>query len=437
MEKTKNSRSGTRMYWIIGILLVVALAGYYFLQTRASSRRSNFTSQTATVSTVTVVDTVQTSGSLTAYQSASLNWNTSGTIETVNVKAGDQVHKGDVLAILDNTSVPQSIRSAQADLIPAEQALEDLKQSDTVRAQTLVNLNSASDDYKAALNNRRNLDGLIQLVKYEYVWQGTRQILKATYYKGYADAVMIANADNNVALAKAKLDDAQRTYDRVKDGPNPADLALAQARVDAAQAALNSTKIIAPFDGDVIAVLNRPNDLVNTSTVAVIIANRQTYIVDAQVDETDITKMIAGQSVDVKLDALPNLKLTGKVQSVSLFGQSVSGIVKYDVLVAIPASDIDLPLGATANLTILVGEPVSSLAVPITAVYSDDTGDYVLLANGVGLQKRVNVQSGEIVGNLVAITGAVKEGDKVVLANSATTTTAQTGGPQRRGFFGP
>ena len=58
-----------------------------------------------------------------------------------------------------------------------------------------------------------------------------------------------AEADEDVALKKGLLDDAQRAYDRLKDGPNAQDIAAAEARVAAAKAALNQAIITAPFGG--------------------------------------------------------------------------------------------------------------------------------------------------------------------------------------------
>jgi RND family efflux transporter MFP subunit len=438
MNTSKGKLPRRSIYLIGGVFLVVAILGLYLVNRRAAASRSDFTQRVATITSVTVTNIVQTSGTLNAAQSASLNWKTTGAIQTINVKVGDQVHKGDVLAALDSSSIPQSVITAQADLIPAQQELEDIKASDTGRAQALVDLTTAQKSYEAALNSRRSLNGIIQLTRYEYVWRGNRQVLKTTYYKGYADAAMLANADNNVALAKAKLDDATKAYERIKNGANPANLASAQARVDAARAAFNTVNITAPFDGDILAIYNQANDLVDTSSPAIILANRQTYQVTATVDETEISRLEAGQPVEVKLDAVPDITLEGQVESVSLFGQSVSGIVKYDIFVSVQSKDVELPLGATANLTIQIGKPASSLAVPITAVYSDDKGDYVLVVAGGGSQQRVDVQSGDIIGNLVAISGSLKEGDRVLLAQSAATSNSPANTTQRqRPFFGP
>jgi HlyD family secretion protein len=112
--------------------------------------------------------------------------------------------------------------------------------------------------------------------------------------------------------------------------------------------------------------------------------------------------------------------------------------VKYDVFISVMGDKTDLPLGATANVTIQVSKPTTALAVPIAAVYSDDQGDYVLLSSG-GVPKRVLVQAGDIVGNLIVVTGDLKEGDRVLLAQTATaSTTSGTGNNQRGpGFFGP
>jgi HlyD family secretion protein len=438
MKTSASKLSGKYLYVIGGVLLVIIVVGVY-LMNRQTRNRSSFATRFGTVSNVTVADTIQTSGTLNAAQSASLYWKTSGTIEKMNIKVGDHVRKGDVLATLAQTSLPQSVISAQADLVSAQQTLADLLKSDTSRAQALIDLNDAKDAYNLALSSRQSLDGKIKLARSEYVWMRGHEVLVTKYYKGYADATTIANADNELALAKAKLDDAQQAYDRIKAGPNQADVAAAQASVDAAQATVNMASIIAPFDGDVIAVYDQPNDLVDTTTLAVVIANRQTYTVDAKVDESDIAKVTLGQPVAVTLDALTNLKLDGKVTGVNLFGQSDSGVVKYDVFVTLPSSETPLPLGATANLTIQVSAPTKMLAVPITAVRTDDQGEYILRVGQGSSPQRINVQSGDIVGNLVAVSGDLKEGDRVVITQTNTTSANTTSTTRRAGGgpFGP
>ncbi|MEP7134286.1 MAG: efflux RND transporter periplasmic adaptor subunit [Chloroflexota bacterium] len=485
MTDSKAKSPRRRMYIIGGILLVVIAIVVVLMNRQTTTRNSNATTRTAKVSSVTVTDTIQTSGTLNAVQSASLNWKTSGAIEKVNVKIGDHVQKGDVLLSLQAASASSNIISAQSDLVSAKTNLNDVLHSNLALAQAETDLAAAKQAVEDAQKNvtkldyRRASDDLINQTESEIIL-AKQQVSRAESAfnllkgrpngdagKAQAELNLVnarLNRDNKIAtlawylgtpsdidaakyraafdVAQAQEANAQREVDRLKNGPTAEDIAAAQAKVDAAQATVNSLYVIAPFDGDIIAVYNQPNDLVDSSTLAVIVANTKTYTVDAKVDETDITKLIVGQPVEVKLDALPTLKLTGKVESISLFGQSVSGIVKYDIFVSVESKDTLLPLGSTANLTIQVSAPTQMLAVPITAVYTDAKGEYILRVGIGSNQQRVDIQSGDIVGSLVAVTGDLKEGDRILLTQTnATTSNSSTSGGNttrpRGGFFGP
>src|SRR6266542_2944093 len=104
-----------RTLGIIGTVVIVALilAGKTFLSGKASTATMN---ADAKVVSVVAAETVDASGSLEAQPFASLTWNTSGVVDEVYVKAGDQVSAGDVLMKLNTSSVPSSVISAQADL---------------------------------------------------------------------------------------------------------------------------------------------------------------------------------------------------------------------------------------------------------------------------------------------------------------------------------
>ena len=81
------------------------------------------------------------SGTVRAIQSAALDWQISGVVDKVNVKVGDQVKKGDILATLDKSQLPQNVILAQSDLVNAQQALQDAS-SDTASAQAAMPTNN-------------------------------------------------------------------------------------------------------------------------------------------------------------------------------------------------------------------------------------------------------------------------------------------------------
>jgi multidrug resistance efflux pump len=122
-------------------------------------------------------------------------------------------------------------------------------------------------------------------------------------YRGYPDKATIKKADEDLAVAKAKLDDARREYDRLNNG-NKLDIGAAQARVDAAQATLNLARMIAPFAGTVTESYPLPGDQVAAGATAFRLDNLSSLLVDVKVSEVDINSVLIGQPgcVDVRCD---------------------------------------------------------------------------------------------------------------------------------------
>jgi len=420
--KNKNFLKGKNVrYWLIGAAIV--LIALFVLLRSNSARASNATAEsTATVTSLNVAQTVEASGSLEAQPSASLTWNTSGVVDEVHVKAGDKVKAGDVLMKLKTTSVSPDIISAQADLISAQQDLENSKNSSTDLSQAVIDLKTAqeaydkADDYLHYLQNSKKVPQSQTRLFLETKRNSWMYVYKTKTFKGPAPEDWITDAQNDLALKKSQLEDAQRTYDRLKEGSNSQDVVAAQAKVDAAQATVDSMSIIAPFDGEVLYVENQLGDVVTTETTAVNIANLDHLYVETQVDESDIANVKIGDQVTATLDAVPDVTLTGEASAINPVGAVVSGLVKYTVRVDLDKTDKDLslPLGATVNATIQVKEPTATLAVPVTAIQNDSKGEYVWVVRN-GSTKRVDVVGGQIVGDLVAVTGDLKKGEVVQL----------------------
>jgi multidrug resistance efflux pump len=88
------------------------------------------------------------------------------------------------------------------------------------------------------------------------------------------------------------LEDAQHTYDNLKDGANAQDVAAVQAKIDAAQARVDTMSIIAPFDGEVLYVANQPEDFVNTDSSALTMANVDHLYIESQPICSDIDQIL-------------------------------------------------------------------------------------------------------------------------------------------------
>jgi HlyD family secretion protein len=426
---------------------------------------------TGTVSAIEVTDSISTSGNLGADQLSSLTWNTSGTVAQVNVKAGDIVKAGDVLAILGEDSVPSSIITAQSDLASAQRDLDDLLNSQAALATAQLAVANAeqtvSDAQKEydSLNFPRASDALINNTEAQ-ITQAKRAVamasdryrllqrkpdgdpnktaaelaltnaqlnlneLQATYnwYVGDPTSIDADLAAATLSSAKATLADAQREYELLKNGPDPVDLAAAKARMQAAQATIDSMKIIAPFDGEILTVQTAAGNPVNNGSAAFEIVNRATLKVETMVDETSIAAVTQGDKAEISMDLLPGVTLTGKVAVISAIGSTVNGLVKYTVTIGLDPTTEPVRFGATTNVILYTSEPHTVLAVPVAAIQSDTKGEYVLVVNADGNTRRVDVQSGDLSGSQVTLpaSGDLKEGDLVQLTTASSSSSSSS-----------
>jgi HlyD family secretion protein len=357
---------------ILAIVVVLVAAGVFlFTRLNASAQEASvYETEPAALGELTAI--VGASGTVRANQSVSLVWKTSGTVAQVNYQVRDQVKAGDVLAILDATSLPQSVILAQADLVSAKKALEDLLSSDTDLAQAAINLRQAQEDYDDAREYRQSLNERVTYEIVKIVVQqtplGPRKVPRITTVKYYPDEDEKAIADEKLALAKAKLEDAQRTYDRLKDGPNPDDVAAAQARVNAAQAALDQAKIIAPFDGVITEAKPQVGDIVSAGQSAFRVDDLTRLLVDVDVSEVDINQVAVGQPATVTFDAVPGKTYHGRVTEVGVVGTTTNGAVNFSVTVMLNDADEQVRPGMTAAIEIEVVHLADTLLVPNRAV---------------------------------------------------------------------
>ena len=128
-----------------------------------------------------------------------------------------------MLAELAKSSLPQTVILAQADLVNAQKALDDLLNSNTAQAQAVVALRDAKDAYDKALTYYNSLFKSYSYDKLVYMRKMTPfgvkmipDIKKVKVKKGDEETIKEANQD--LELAQAKVDDAQRTYDLLKNG---------------------------------------------------------------------------------------------------------------------------------------------------------------------------------------------------------------------------
>lgn len=401
---------------VILILLLVAIIAFAVIrvnQSRNADSSSQF--QTTTIERGNLIATIGATGTVRAQQTAVLIWQAAGTVDVVNVKVGDNVPAGFVMAYLSKTSLPQSIILAEADLASAQKALDDLVNSDTARAQAVIALRDAQEAYDKAYNWRRELDNDRITVK-EIVYKriGGVTVPQIKEYKTWADEGTKTKAQEDLDLKTGLLEDAQRNLDRLTNG-NSADIIAAQARIDAAQATLNLARVSAPFPGIVTESYPLPGDQVSAGATAFRVDDLSKLLVDVDVSEVDINSVSVGQPVMLTFDAILGNDYHGEIVEVAQTGTSIQGVVNFKVTVELTDADSLVKPGMTAAVNITVKELQDVILIPNRAVRLSDGNRVVyLLVDGQPVKTTVRLGSSSESMSVI-ISGDIKEGDEIIL----------------------
>ena len=233
----------------------------------------------------------------------------SGNIVEMPVNDSDRVHKDQLLAVIDPSDYQARLELAQANLAAAQATLANLANQRAVQ-ESLVRQAQATIEAADA-----------DVVR--YVLEDKRQHdLLLTGLAGTPQAV--EQADDNIKRARAtrQLNGAQLDQQKaalaaidIQEKQLRAQIRAAEAEVALAADDLRYTRIVSPADGIVGQRQVRVGQFVNIGTQVIAVVPLPNIWVIANFKETQMTNMRAGQSASVTVDAFPDLKLTGRVES--------------------------------------------------------------------------------------------------------------------------
>ncbi len=449
-----------RRYLLIGMVVVI-IVGILLLRSCGQSQLATSLDslQTEEISRGSLTASVGATGTVRANQAAVLTYQSSGIVDYVVVGLGDVVGQGEVLSELQQTSLPATVILAETDCVTAQRALDDILESSQAQAAAQLALAEAQDalenaeylrtvrqeGYRASGDTlaaaRANLvlaqeEVDLAQTAYERVENRPKDdpgralalsnLIAArqrrdsiqrnlNWYTGHPTEVEQALLDANVALAEAQLADALREWERVKDGPNPDDVAAAEARLAAAEATLKTARIEAPFTGTITYVDVKPGDQVSPGTIAFGLADLTRLLVDVEISEVDINRIEVGQPVHLNFDAVLDETYSGEVTAIGLSGLVTQGVVSFNVTVELKDVDQRIRPGMTAAVNIVVDQMEDVLLVPNRAVRVVDGERTVFVLEGQAL-KPITIELGVSSDTYSQILdGELEEGDLIVL----------------------
>lgn len=425
---------------IVPSLAILALAGgivyYYRVVYLPAQQSTQATLQTSAARRGSIILSASGTGTLQAASQVSLGFKTNGKLTRLNVKVGDQVKVGQLLAELDNSSqqiqlaqakqtlagqtsvaaiasAQEAIATATKSLKSAENNLEylisppvfywerEIAKDEQAVEEAQAAANAAPSDSAAQANLKKAQAALAsakdRLIGAQASYEKTYVPNNFTYMiinqKGNRKQklfqpptdVDILQARSAVTVAQGALTDSQNLYAALTGGDLPADasgngltsLGQAQLAVQTAQDDLKATQLLAPFSGTVIAVSASVGDSVGSASV-ITIADLSRLYLQTYVDESDYAKFKVGNVANVVFDALPDQTFIGKVTEVDPTLNTSSGSSVVSGLVELDPTAADLLIGMGASVDVISAQAQNAVLIPLAALHEYATGKYAV-----------------------------------------------------------
>jgi HlyD family secretion protein len=460
------------LFWILIIVVLAAAGGgyYYYRQTTSTAQAASATPlQTTTVKRGNLVISASGTGSVISENETQLGFENSGVLALLNVAVGDEVKKGDVLAVSEpsdsDATIQSKLTSAKLSVLQAQQNLDDLTstsaisvtlgqlQSDLAAKQVSVYTNQSTlidlINTRATMNGKRCDSDTIASKQEDYDqaverYNRSAHLTNSTEYRQMIAAEVNLNwcnsnysqeeldtADAEIASTKAAIQllQSQIAEDQVQisalnsSGSNSLDVQIAQAKLDNAKADLDvvesesiSSTISAPFDGTILAISNMVGDNVGTNKFITIADLSQPYL-EVLLDETDLNNVGIGYEVSVTFDALPNQTFTGHVVAINPSLSNAFSVTAIQTTVQLDTSSFskpqNLPIGLSATAEVISNQAQNVLLIPVEALHEISSGTYgvFIMENGTPTFKTVEV--GLMDYTYAEIKSGLNEGDVV------------------------
>jgi HlyD family secretion protein len=462
---------------IILVLLAAAGGGYwaygrYFARAKAPQAP---VLQTGMVRRGDIVITADGTGNLLPSTEKTVAFLTTGTVTEVNVRVGDKVKAGDVLAKMNTVDLDNAVREATYTLEQARLALQKAQRKATegtdltIAAQNLENARLGIVSAQGNYSSTQLTDITAQLQQAKFwndFWQSElgdawlalqknpNSDKAKIHYEDMGSRAASANAtylslqqtaDNNKTAAQRSLISAQQSYlsalssyndlkysDPVKD----AELAVLQAetKLTQAQENLQNAALVAPISGTVTAVTIKAGTGIGSSDTSdskgsIIISDLDTPEVHFYVEESDLDKVAVGNQVSMTFEALGGRAFTGKIVRVSPALVTEGNTQAVEVYASVDSSSQPTTFlsGMSVEVTVIAQEARNAALVPLEALRELATGQYAIFVvkdDGTLELRLVQVGLKDLVN--AAITSGVTPGEVVSLGTRTATQTTRT-----------
>ena len=376
----------TKWKIVIGVVVLLLIAAGVFASVRYS-QRGVVTVQTAKVVREDIASVVSASGEIKPRNYINIGAEYQGQLTDILVKEGDHVHKGQLLARIDEAqsmadvnAQKAALSSAEADSAASEATLKAGEDNIAALDATVVRTKADMERYRRDFERGKQLfkDGLIPRSDFEQ-----RQAAFETQQASVGEAESrVVQARTQMAQYRAQLASTQKK------------IAQTQAGLQRVDDILKKHNAVAPIDGLVTYLPVRVGETVvpgvqnSAASTIMTIADMSIVTSEVKVDETDIVNVKVGQPAEITVDAIPNRTFTGHVIEIgntailrstglaaSTSTTSSQEAKDFKVVVAMdnPPDEIRPGLSSTSKITTATKKNV--IGIPIQALTARTKGD--------------------------------------------------------------
>ena len=315
---------------IVGAIVLIAIVATLVINAQPQGASGPVTDM---VTEGTFTTTVEAKGQLKPISSSVVSPSVDGTVDSINVQAGQSVNEGDVLMTIKNDELDRNVAEAQHAVAAAQEDLANAQKAAAAQATPTTDVDGASA----------------------------------------AAGSPAASADTNAVSA------AQRS------------LASAQANLDQANAKAASRTVTAPSSGSIVELSAKVGATVTGGMImgesdtsggkqCMQIADLSKMKVTVQVGEKDIAKIAVGQNANLTYPAFPDIVSQGTVTAIASVANSDSNYgsssVTFNVDILIEAPDARLKPGMTAEVSVVTEQLDDVVMMPTMALMTEDGEHY-------------------------------------------------------------
>jgi HlyD family secretion protein len=291
------------------IIIILAVCGGGFAYWTHINNRNPLTWRTMAAMNRTITSSITATGTINPVTQVSVGTEVSGKIDRIYKDFNDRVRRGDLLAVLDTTTLQMNLEDARIALRTAQ---------------------LTANEHRIDLNRARELFEQEMIAQFEF-----------------------QRAQHTYDLAVANVERAEFTVQR-------------------AETNLNNARIFSPIDGVIVSravdVGQTVAAALNAPTLFVIANNLDEMQIETQIDEADIGRIREGLRTRFSIDAFPDMFFFGEVRQIRLNPIVESNVVSYRVIISFVNPGRSIMPGMTANVEIIIDQRENVLAIQERAV---------------------------------------------------------------------